>query len=371
MKILFINTAYYPEIIGGTEISLQKLAEGLAKNNEVMVICKSDKEQEEIIHGVIVHRVKVEFDSKMQRIIKELYNAQLLNQIISIVDNFKPDIVNTNNIYPFTPAIWSVLYKKKIPIIHTIRDYYLLGSKFGIKNYYFRLCTKYVRAVTAASKYTLEEHIKNGYFYRSRCKRVIPNAIEIDEERFVRIRETRKNNNDNHIVFAFIGRLEQEKGIKFLIEAYENNENDSELRIFGKGYLQSYVEDISRKNNNIKYMGFLGQKELQSELENVDVVIVPTMSTFQEPFGRVVLDAYVNCIPVIVSSVGGLKDLVENGKTGRIYEADNFVSLRSQINYFSNREIIHSTYKSISETVQKYNIDNQIDDFIKLYSEYI
>ena len=46
MTIVIVNTFYYPDIVGGTEVSVQKLAEGLAeKRHKIHIICTSDTEE--------------------------------------------------------------------------------------------------------------------------------------------------------------------------------------------------------------------------------------------------------------------------------------------------------------------------------------
>ena len=59
MRVLFIHTYYYPENMGGAEISVQKLAEALVKHGvEVYVLCTSDNNRREIINGVNIWRIK-------------------------------------------------------------------------------------------------------------------------------------------------------------------------------------------------------------------------------------------------------------------------------------------------------------------------
>lgn len=372
MKIALINTAYYPNLIGGTEVSVQILAEGLAKDNEVYVICVGEKDCYEFINNVHVYRVSSTLGCKIDRIQKELYNFKLLNKVEKILKKIKPDIINTNNIYTFSPMIWKMIRKCNIPVVHTIRDYYLFGSSFAIKNAYFRHCTNHISSVTAASNYTLEEHLKKRYFNNACAKKVIPNAINFDIERFKKIKENRINNHSSFIRFGFVGRLETDKGILFLLEVFNQfQKSDIELKIYGKGSFEKDILNYTHENANIHYMGFCDQESLMKKLEEIDVLIVPTPSTFQEPFGRVVLDAYINCIPVIASAVGGLKDIVINGETGILYEADNYEALSKAIIQMQNRDVIKHYFTKIEQNLEKYSVDNQIKMFKILYKETI
>lgn len=59
MRILLVNTFYYPEVKGGAEYSVKKLAEALVQNgNEVIVISAGKSDTVETIDSVNVHRIK-------------------------------------------------------------------------------------------------------------------------------------------------------------------------------------------------------------------------------------------------------------------------------------------------------------------------
>ena len=56
MKICIVNTFYYPDMIGGAEVCVVKIAEQLSKyGHEVHVICTDKKNSCEIINGITVH----------------------------------------------------------------------------------------------------------------------------------------------------------------------------------------------------------------------------------------------------------------------------------------------------------------------------
>ena len=59
MKILLVNTFYYPEVKGGAEYSVKKLAEALqADGNEIIVLASGDADNDEIVDGIKVFRRK-------------------------------------------------------------------------------------------------------------------------------------------------------------------------------------------------------------------------------------------------------------------------------------------------------------------------
>src|ERR1019366_5578541 len=72
----------------------------------------------------------------------------------------------------------------------------------------------------------------------------------------------------------------------------------------------------------VRYMGFVRSEEF---LTSVDVLVVP--SVWDEPFGMVVIEAYTQGVPVIASCRGGLPEIVENGKTGFLFDPNGSPSL--------------------------------------------
>ena len=66
----------------------------------------------------------------------------------------------------------------------------------------------------------------------------------------------------------------------------------------------------TKKDNRIEFVGFLNEQQVSQLLQSADVLLCPSL--WEEPFGRVVLDAYKNAMPVICSNMGALPELVED-----------------------------------------------------------
>lgn len=398
MKICIINTYYYPDISGGTEISIKKLAEGLAKiGNDVSIICTGKSNTSEKINNVNIHRIRInnlyspiehKQVNKLKKIpykildINNIFNKKILRDKIKSID---PDIVHINNIYGLSIALWDVLKEFRIPIIHTLRDYYLICPKVNLlKN--GRVCSKPTwtcklysqynkrvfavdTCVTAPSKFTLKLFDDLGYL-KETDKKVIYNAIDFDKKNVEQILNEKMIKNDKKIKFVYLGGLEKHKGIMWLLDSFkEINNEDIELNIAGKGALKQVVLDAAKKDKRIKYHGFLKEEELNKLLYNSDVLIVP--SIWYEPFGRVVIDAYKNVMPVIGSDIGGISEIIDNNETGLLVKPNSGKELINAIKYFSDRENILSLLTSCFNKLNEYSIDNQVKKFQSLYSKYL
>lgn len=99
-----------------------------------------------------------------------------------------------------------------------------------------------------------------------------------------------------------------------------------------------------------------------------DVLVIPSL--WEEPFGRVIFDAYKSCIPVIGSNIGGIPELIDNGKTGFLIEPGNVQELTEQINILTtDNKLLLEMYDYIIKALEKFSIDAQILEFEKCYEE--
>ncbi len=400
MKILLVNTFYYPNIVGGTENSIKLLAEGLkSRGYQVAIYCVDNLEngiKKEYINDILVYRGNAGlFDSKVRlgkksNLIKkiinkliELRNYSSLNEFKYIISDFKPDIVHTNNLYGISPLFWKECQKKDIKIAHTLRDYWILSytgnlevekdksllkkSILNIYRSYFRYQSRYVTAVTAPSEFTLERFLNEKYFFNSRIKQSINNSIHLDINETKVLIDEKKNRKDKVIKFIFVGGLYEIKGIKNLINAFTNIKNDNILLyICGDGDLKEFVKNSSNKDKRIIYKGKLNADELKRAYIESDVLIVP--SVWDEPFGRVVIEGNQFGLPVIASNKGGIPEIVKNIRGGELFNSDSVEDLKNKINRFTDREHIKSFYADIENNINKYSIDYQIDSFLTLYN---
>lgn len=395
MKILLVNTFYYPNMQGGTEHSVKLLAENLLKRGHDVAVYSVDTNKNMIIeniNGVKVYRCKAGYFSiedrisndtkkvkKLKNKVVELRNYSIKKNIQYIINDFKPDIVHTNNIYGISPYIWKILSENNIKIIHTIRDYWIASPTVKLENKnliynamleaykcYFRNCTRYIDYVTAPSKFTLNTFKNFKYFKKSKFKH-IDNSICIDYELLDKVIKKRINNYDKIINFIFVGMINEMKGIdKLLLEFNKNKDLNIRLNVFGTGNLDYLVKQYCNKDSRIKFYGKVSKEKLANEFQKNDVLIIPSM--WDEPFGRVVIEANQFGLPVIGSNRGGIKEIIDNINTGELFDSDNIEELGNLIKYFSERDNIKKYYNNIKKNIHVYSIERQIDNFLKIYN---
>ena len=112
--------------------------------------------------------------------------------------------------------------------------------------------------------------------------------------------------------FLYAGRLEAEKGVRMLLEAWRDADVPSSHRrlvIVGDGGLRAEVEDAAASDATIRFLGPVPPERVASEIRASAVVVVPSL--LQEAFGRTAIEAFAHGRPALATRVGGLAEIVD------------------------------------------------------------
>jgi glycosyltransferase involved in cell wall biosynthesis len=124
----------------------------------------------------------------------------------------------------------------------------------------------------------------------------------------------------------FVGRLDPEKGVQTLLEAWRHL--DFPLKIRGHGRLSESARQFVRQHSmdNVEFIGRLEEDELFSLIRNARFLVMPSEG-YYETFGMVIVEAYSRGIPVVASKIGVMPELVSDTQTGLLFEAGNALDL--------------------------------------------
>ncbi|MFT3680267.1 MAG: glycosyltransferase family 4 protein [Ferruginibacter sp.] len=127
----------------------------------------------------------------------------------------------------------------------------------------------------------------------------------------------------------YIGRIEEEKGIRTMVNAFINT--GFSLKIIGFSTngldeeLKKYLED---KQHNIEFLGKKNFSEITPYLSSCAFTIVP--SECYDNFPNTVLESYAFKKAVLATNLGSLTDIVEDGKSGFLFETKNHQALQQK-----------------------------------------
>lgn len=145
----------------------------------------------------------------------------------------------------------------------------------------------------------------------------LPSSKIIVKPNFVHPDPGVQNGEGGYVVF--VGRLSEEKGIHTLLRAWDSIEEPLSLKIVGDGPLAEYVQSAAAKDSRIEWLGRRPFEDTLSIIGHAACLVMP--SIWYETFGRTIVEAFAKSTPVIVSNLGAMKELVEDGRTGLHVEA--------------------------------------------------
>jgi glycosyltransferase involved in cell wall biosynthesis len=136
----------------------------------------------------------------------------------------------------------------------------------------------------------------------------------------------------NHRIL-FAGRIVSDKGLEWLLKSLIHTNPQIQLDIAGEGWERPRLERLANTlglSNRITWHGWCDPEKMDKLYQQCFAVIFP--SVWPEPAGLVTLEAYARYRPVIGSTVGGIPEHLQDGKTGILVPGNDIQKLVNAIN---------------------------------------
>jgi len=159
------------------------------------------------------------------------------------------------------------------------------------------------------------------------------------------------------IVFLYLGRMNRDKGIFILLEAFcklVTGMGNVVLLLVGPDE-ENIKEHISGLDNNCRDKILL-EKYTTSPQDYMSASDIFCLPSYREGFGNVIIEAAASGVPSIGSNIYGISDAIVPGETGYLFEVGNSESLYNHMRMLvSNADLL----KSMSDAAQ----DNAVQNF--------
>lgn len=370
MKVAFVNqpwgTVEPPVQAGSIPIIIYQTARRLARSCEVTVYARGKfRKQEKPHEGVTYRYIPLIFDKFLLKLLSKFprlfglksapgtsdfhYPGYTL-QIAIELRKQKYDIVHLHNFSQFVPLIRAINPKIKIALHMHCEWLTQLDAALVEKR------LRHVDLIVGCSEYITNKVRQKFPQFAHRCHTVF-NGIDVNA--FINETHSHQTDRDRANQLLFVGRISPEKGLHVLIDAFREvvrHYPNTELKIVGpeEGVPFNFIVGISddpkvlelatfyRGNyfsqlkeripseiaNKISFVGAVPHSQLVEYYRNADVLINPSLS---EAFGMTLAEAMAMEIPVIGARVGGMVDVVEDGKTGFLFESADHRALAEAI----------------------------------------
>ncbi|MBQ8765754.1 MAG: glycosyltransferase [Clostridia bacterium] len=393
MKILLVNKFLYQK--GGSETYVFKLGEVLEKYGHTVEYFGLENEKNIVGNSAGSYVSHIDFNEGILKNLKApfriIYSTEARLKLRKVLEKFRPDVIHLNNIqFQLTPSIIleAEKYRKEanpdLRIVYTAHDYQLVCPSHGFFDSNINICEKcldgnYLHCLktkcmknsraksllATADAYCWKYSKAYSYIDKIICPSEFLKSKLDTQERFsdktVTIHnffdaEKIENVKKENYILEF-GHLSRDKGTLTLLEAAKNF---PETKIVFAGYGEA--EESIKSVPNAEYVGFKTGKELKELIAKAMLTVCPSEIYENCPFS--VIESQIYGTPVIGSRMGGIPELIREGKTGLIFEAGNPFDLTEKI-----KEIINNSDKFIRncKSVSFETSDSYYEKLMKIY----
>lgn len=352
MKILLVNKFLYPK--GGAETYVLKLGDILEKRGHEVQFFGLEHEKNTVGNRAGIYVSGLDFSRGIRHNLtaplRIICSVEARRKMRRLLEDFQPDVVHLNNIqFHLTPSVIAAAERyrratgRSVKIVYTAHDYQLICPSHGLLDSRMRVCEKcldghYVHCVRM--KCIKNSRLKSilgmldGYFWKwSEAYSWVDTVIcpshflksKLDTQRRFRDKTVVLPNfvepasppdaEKEDYVLEF-GYLSREKGTDTLLAVAERM---PEVRFVFAGF--GPLETDIGKVKNAEYVGFRTGKELEQLIRGAKLSVYP--SRWHENCPYSVMESQICGTPVVASRMGGIPELLEEGKTGELFEAGN------------------------------------------------
>lgn len=396
MKILLVNKFLYAK--GGAETYVFKLGDLLVDHGHKVEYFGLENAKNTVGNSVNSYVSDMDFSRVTSKNLKApfriIYSSEARKKIRTVLKSFNPDVVHLNNIqFHLTPSIILEInnYRKdtgkNIKIIYTAHDYQLVCPSHGMFDSDMNICEKclsgnYTNCIikkcvkksrmksilAAADAYFWKWSKAYSYIDRIICPSEFLKSKLDTQKKFADKTVTLRNFFDiteipevkkEKYVLEF-GHLSKDKGTLTLLEAAKRMpETKFVFAGFGK------AEEEIKKVPNAEYVGFKTGNELKNLIAKAACSVYPSEWYENCPFS--VIESQVYGTPVIGSRIGGIPELISEGKTGLLFEAGNDNDLEQKLRF-----ILETPHKleEFTENCKHVSFENSETYYAKLMRIY-
>lgn len=350
-----------------------------------------------------------------------IYSPEAKRNFQALCEEFRPDVVHLNNVHrQITLSILDAPYlgENEVPVFYTAHDYvtvcpgYLMLDGDGrvcdacLEDGRYRhcienRCVKGSRAKSALA--AMEASFNRAHKSNRRIDRVIAPS------RFMRYKLIEGGWPEGKVVFLqnfaddaildratnagadatdrenpyllFFGRLSVEKGVDTLLRAFDaalpSLPQGMRLVVVGDGPDAADFKALASSLGcapRIEFAGYQTGGALQSYVERASLAI--SSSRWRENMPYSIVEAFAAGTPVVGTDIGGIPELVDEGKTGFICEPGGVQSMADAISRGTNAFLDRSAYSMLQRNCRSYVMENCsrekfMNDLVNLYKESI
>lgn len=340
MKVTFLTFEYPPNVYGGAGVHVKYLTKALSGqiDVEVRTLGTSGKVREGKIKVIRCEPWEI-FRKGCDPKFKRLFEAFSLDLAL-VKDPIDSEIVHAHTWYTSLAGFYSKnLYDVKLVMtVHSLepkRPWKIeaMGNAYRLSTWAERAGLSACDRIIAVSKEDKKD-IMDCYGIENNRVEVIPNGIDIEKYKRREDFSVLEKYGVKKPYVLFLGRLSRQKGVFETVRASDSFPKNVKLvlvtsRADEKGIENELAKEVYKRENIIWINKMLTEDEAVALYSSAEVFTSPSI---YEPFGIVNLEAMACGTPVVSTKVGGIKDVVSDGKTGILVNPRNPEEVAEAVN---------------------------------------
>lgn len=316
------------------------------------------------------------FDCGISRRPSVISDLKALINIIKVIFSIKPNVVHT--ISPKAGLLGALAgFLVFVPIrIHTFTGQVWANKKgfvrVALKSFdqiIALLCTHLLADSASQKKFLIENGVVKGgkidvLGHGSVCG--------VDHVRFTRNYTVRKRLREEYsigesdLVFLFMGRLNKDKGVYDLLQAFQklNSSVKVWLMLVGVSEDEELLKTLLRIDKNIIYQKYSSTPEHYYWMS--DVLCLPS---YREGFGNVIIEGAAASLPCMASRIYGITDAVEDGHSGLLHKVGEVDEIKGCFEFWieHNKNIVDMGKYARQRAIEKFSTKNLVREFLQMY----
>ncbi len=286
-----------------------------------------------------------------------IWSREAANKFREVLMRFRPDIIHIHNIYHhLTPSILRVARRAGIPVVMTVHDWSLVNPNYSLFDHnevcerkgllaILHRCIQNSFAATTVSVFahglqrllgTSQGAIK-AYLVpvpfamkKLRQAKVKPGLIHVLPYPLEVSSPCGSHRKATEPFVLYVGRLSPEKGVSTLLEA-ASRLPQVRFVVVGSGPEEMALKAqlVTLNISNVEFLGFVQRDKLPDLICAARLIVVPSVWFDVSPYA--ILEAQAIGKAVLASKIGGMPDIIEDGKTGFLFPPGNSAMLATKI----------------------------------------
>jgi len=386
MRVLLVHTRYQSNAPSGEDIVFDDECQLLREHGHEVIVYER-------------HNGEIKTFSPQQKaalLWQVTWSRKSYREIRKLIRGTKPEVAHFHNTFPLiSPSAYYACQAEGVPVVQTFHNFRFFcpsGTFFG-NGHVCEECLQYgawrslryscyrssriqtlpmatmiwvhqqkdtwarqIDVFIALTKFAREKYIQAG----------LPADRIVVKPNFMNHPPEPRYGHKGYVVF--LGRISPEKGVETLLAAWEKL-TDVSLKILGDGIQRAELEDIVKKQRlfNVEFLGLLPHVEAVQWLQNARFLVLP--SIVYESFPLTIREAFACGKPVVASRLGAMAAIIEDGKTGLLFEPGNPDDLAAKVRWLVENEnaIIRMGKAARAEFQAKYTAERNYEMLMDIY----